>query len=131
MALLPVDRTKPLLHRRRAWLSAISERDENVIPFVSLYVLQILHEYGLALLLYLLAITVDELVVGTEAPQLFLDEIALVGVHSHQTESGNGFLVHCSEVSHELNRFFCDAAGFGAVPASLICALDADKIDRE
>jgi hypothetical protein len=31
-------------------------------------------------------------------------------------------------VPHELNRFFCDAAGFGDVPTSLIRTIDADKV---
>src|SRR5271169_793800 len=129
MPLLAVDRAKALLHRRRTWLSAVGERNENVIPFVSLHVLQILHEYGLALLLNLLAITVDELIASTEAPELFLDDVALVGVDGHQAERGNGFLVDLSEVLHEPNRFFCDADRFGDIPTNLIEAIDTDKID--
>ncbi|SRR6266851_2907527 len=78
MALLSIDRTKTLLHRRRARLPTIGERDQDVIPFVSLHVFQVLYEYGLALFLHLLAITVYEVVVSTKAPQLLLDEIALL-----------------------------------------------------
>src|SRR6266436_5855957 len=105
MALLAVYRPKPLPHPRCARLSAVSERDKNVIPLVSLHVLQVLHENGFALFLDLLTVCVDEFVIGTEAPEFLLNEIALLGVNCNQTECRDGPPSRASNVPHELYGF--------------------------
>jgi hypothetical protein len=102
-----------------------------MVAFVTLHVLEVLDEQWLSLCLCLFAVELDKFIIGPQAAQLLLNEVALLHIDGHDPQRWQILLGRFAEMAHKGDRLFGHRRRLGRIAPRAVGAIDAHELDRK